>query len=65
VYRGDGAHDVAAVSLIVERAGGRVTDRHGHDQPLDRPVNGAVGSNGCCHPLLVSAWAESPDLHGS
>jgi fructose-1,6-bisphosphatase/inositol monophosphatase family enzyme len=44
-----GAHDVAAVCLLVEEAGGKVTDLAGKDQRYDKPVNGCVMSNGIVH----------------
>jgi fructose-1,6-bisphosphatase/inositol monophosphatase family enzyme len=44
-----GAHDVAAIKLIIEEAGGKVTDLDGNDQRYDRPVNGCVMSNGLVH----------------
>jgi myo-inositol-1(or 4)-monophosphatase len=50
-----GAHDIAAVKLIVEEAGGRVTDIQGHEQRYDRPLNGAVISNGVIHDELLAA----------
>jgi fructose-1,6-bisphosphatase/inositol monophosphatase family enzyme len=44
-----GAHDVAAIKLIIEEAGGKVTDLDGNQQRYDRPVNGCVMSNGHVH----------------
>lgn len=45
----DGAHDVAAIKLIIEEAGGKVTDLDGNDQRYDKPVNGCVMTNGVVH----------------
>lgn len=38
--------DIAAVKVIVEEAGGKVTDFYGNDQRYDQDINGAVVSNG-------------------
>ncbi|MDR3502483.1 MAG: inositol monophosphatase [Legionella sp.] len=48
------AHDVAAIKVIVEEAGGKVTDLDGRDQRYDRPVNGCILSNGLIHKNLVN-----------
>lgn len=47
------AHDLAAVSLIVEEAGGKVSDIFGKPQKYDRPIDGAIVSNGKVHDELV------------
>lgn len=47
------AHDVAAVKIIVEEAGGKVTDLLGNEQRYDRAVKGAIISNGLVHDELV------------
>lgn len=41
--------DIAASSLIVEEAGGKVTDFDGNNQRYDEDINGAVISNGISH----------------
>lgn len=41
--------DIAAVKVIVEEAGGKVTDLFGNDQRYDRSIKGAVISNGKVH----------------
>jgi fructose-1,6-bisphosphatase/inositol monophosphatase family enzyme len=38
--------DIAAVKVIVEEAGGKVTDLFGDDQRYDRDIKGAIISNG-------------------
>jgi fructose-1,6-bisphosphatase/inositol monophosphatase family enzyme len=48
-----GAHDVAAVKLIIEEAGGKVTDLDGNEQRYDQPINGAIMSNGLIHDELL------------
>jgi histidinol-phosphatase len=59
LYGQRAAHDVAAVCLLVREAGGRVTDRQGHDQRYDGPVNGCIASNGLVHDALVESWRPS------
>ena len=41
--------DIAAVKVIVEEAGGKVTDLFGNEQRYDESINGAVISNGKVH----------------
>lgn len=41
--------DIAAVKVIVEEAGGTVTDLFGNKQKYDESINGAVVSNGKIH----------------
>lgn len=48
-----GAHDIAAAKLLVEEAGGKVTDMYGNEQRYDRPLKGAIVSNGLIHDELV------------
>ena len=52
-----GAHDIAALKLLVEEAGGTVTDVDGNDQRYDRPLRGAIISNGAIHNDLVHQLA--------
>jgi myo-inositol-1(or 4)-monophosphatase len=52
-YGGKWAHDVAALKVIVEEAGGKVTDRDGNEQAYDRNINGALISNGVVHDELL------------
>lgn len=46
-------HDAAAVVLLVQEAGGRVTDINGNIQRYDSPMNGCVMSNGVIHEELL------------
>ena len=41
--------DIAAAKVIVEEAGGKVTDLFGNDQRYDQSIKGAVISNGIVH----------------
>lgn len=46
--------DIAAAKIIVEEAGGKVTDLFGNEQRYDRDINGAVISNGCVHDEVIN-----------
>lgn len=48
------AHDAATVKIIVEEAGGKVTDIFGNEQRYDQPINGLLVSNGLLHAELVA-----------
>lgn len=54
IFIGSGAHDAAAAKLIVEEAGGKVTDLFGNEQRYDQKISGAIMSNGHVHDELVS-----------
>ena len=45
--------DIAAVKVIVEEAGGTVTDLFGNEQRYDESINGAVISNGKVHNEVI------------
>lgn len=46
--------DIAAVKVIVEEAGGTVTDLFGNEQRYDKDINGAVISNGIVHDEVIN-----------
>jgi myo-inositol-1(or 4)-monophosphatase len=50
---GNRPYDIAAAKVIVEEAGGRVTDLWGKEQRYDREIAGAVASNGVVHEELI------------
>lgn len=52
------AHDVAAIQVVIEEAGGRLTGWDG--QPIDysRPFKGAIMTNGVVHDELVDLIAK-------
>lgn len=52
-------HDIAAVKLIVEEAGGKVTDIFGNEQRYDQPTKGAIISNGIVHDELVKIISQT------
>ena len=45
--------DIAAVKVIVEEAGGKVTDLFGNEQRYDQSIKGALISNGLVHNEVV------------
>lgn len=51
-------HDGAAVKIIVEEAGGKVTDIFGSEQKYDSQINGFIASNGALHEKLVNLSKE-------
>ena len=57
-YTGKHAYDVAAVKLIVEEAGGKVTNIKGDEQRYDMDINGAVISNGAVHEEMLE-WCKN------
>ncbi len=58
IYPYDKAWDAAAVKIIVEEAGGKVTSISGDEQRYDRTINGFVASNGLIHDELVRLLAD-------
>ena len=49
----DTAHDVASMKIIIEEAGGKVTDIDGNEQRYDRAVNGVIATNGVVHDEIL------------
>lgn len=45
--------DTAAIKLLVEEAGGKVTDLFGREQRYDQDINGALISNGIIHDEIL------------
>lgn len=50
--------DIAAAKVIVEEAGGKVTDLFGREQRYDQDIRGAVLSNGIVHEDIVEAMRK-------
>ncbi|MDB5160652.1 MAG: Inositol-phosphate phosphatase [Candidatus Saccharibacteria bacterium] len=50
--------DGASIKIIVEEAGGKVTDLFGREQRYDQPTNGFLASNGKIHQQLLNLIAE-------
>jgi len=51
--------DIAALKVIVEEAGGTVTDLNGNDQRYDQELYGAIISNGKVHPQLLEIVTQA------
>jgi fructose-1,6-bisphosphatase/inositol monophosphatase family enzyme len=51
--------DIAAAKVIVEEAGGRVTNIYGEDQRYDRDIKGAIISNGVVHDEIIEIIERS------
>ncbi|KKW31245.1 MAG: Inositol monophosphatase [Candidatus Uhrbacteria bacterium GW2011_GWA2_52_8d] len=45
--------DIAAIKILVEEAGGKVTDLFGNEQRYDQDIKGAIVSNGVIHDEIV------------
>ncbi len=58
VFSAKKPHDGAAIKVIVEEAGGKVTDMFGAEQRYDQPVKGFIASNGKIHDELVTMVRE-------
>ena len=54
--------DVAAAKIIVEEAGGKVTDLLGKDQKYNRDINGALISNGLIHDEVIDILLKHTKL---
>ena len=52
-------YDIAAAKVIVEEAGGKVTDMFGNEQRYDKDINGAIISNGIVHEELIKVIKEN------
>ncbi len=59
VFTGCKPWDMAAAKIIVEEAGGKVTDLLGNEQRYDKNIRGALLSNGHLHESLLEIVSES------
>ena len=59
IFGGREAHDAAAVKILIEEAGGKVTDLKGKDQLYNKDTFGYIASNGVMHDLLVKTVAPT------
>lgn len=50
--------DIAAVKVIVEEAGGKVTDLFGNEQRYDKDINGTIVSNNIVHQKVLDIINE-------
>ncbi len=53
IFTGVNAHDGAALKIIIDEAGGEMTDLFGQDQRYDQPIKGYIASNGKVHKELL------------
>ena len=56
--------DIAAAKVIVEAAGGKVTDLFGEEQRYDESINGAVISNGIVHDEVIGVLKKYLNNNG-
>ena len=59
IWPGKTPWDIAALKIIIEEAGGKVTDLFGDEQRYDTDLHGCVGSNGLIHNKLLEIIRES------
>lgn len=59
IYEYENPWDGAAAKIIVEEAGGKVTDISGKEQRYDREINGFIASNGLVHEELVKMCKQA------
>ncbi len=64
VYAGNYPYETAALKVIIEEAGGRVTDLFGKDPRYDGPIDGHVASNGRLHDELLRLVRKSLSKKG-
>lgn len=62
IMNGSTIQDGAAVKVIVEEAGGTVTDMYGNDQRYDELARGFIASNGAVHDELVALIRDKSNL---
>lgn len=58
IFTAKSAHDIAALKIIVEEAGGKVTDLFGNDQKYNGPLKGAIISNKAIHSSIVNLFKK-------
>ncbi len=59
IFSGDRPHDAAALKILVEEAGGKVTNLWGEDQRYDHDIQGILVSNGLVHDQLLEIIRDS------
>ncbi|MBU1178250.1 inositol monophosphatase [Patescibacteria group bacterium] len=59
IFLKDTAHDSATIKIMVEEAGGKVTDLDGNDQRYDEKCNGLVATNGLVHEQVLDMIGKS------
>ncbi|KKP88083.1 hypothetical protein A2456_00315 [Candidatus Nomurabacteria bacterium RIFOXYC2_FULL_36_19] len=53
IFPGNQPNDTAALKVLVEEAGGKVTNIFGNEQRYDRPIKGHLVTNGLLHTALL------------
>lgn len=53
IFASDKPWDIAAAKIIIEEAGGKVTNLYGNEQRYDQNIQGCVASNGILHNALL------------
>ncbi len=56
------AHDLAAIKIIIEEAGGKTTDLYGNEIDFNKEINGFVASNGLVHDYILKKIKENVKL---
>lgn len=59
IFPGNKPHDTAALKVLVEEAGGKVTSLFGNEQRYDRAIKGHLVSNGLLHETLLKVIREA------
>jgi myo-inositol-1(or 4)-monophosphatase len=59
IFSGVKPHDTAAGKIIIEEAGGKVTNLFGEEQRYDRDIKGHIASNGILHQELVDLFKSN------
>ena len=63
VYAYNKPWDGAAMKIIVEEAGGKVTDLNGNEQRYDKTINGCVATNGKIHSSLIDLIKKDSSIN--
>lgn len=58
IYAYNKPWDAAAVKIVVEEAGGIVTDLYGNEQRYDKEIQGFIATNRQLHPLFVTLLSQ-------
>jgi fructose-1,6-bisphosphatase/inositol monophosphatase family enzyme len=58
IFPGNKPWDTAAQKIIIEEAGGKVTDLLGNEQRYDRRTGGILATNGLVHDRLLAMLRE-------
>lgn len=53
IFTGIKPHDAASLKIIIDEAGGKMTDIWGHEQRYDQEMKGYLASNGLVHDKLL------------